>query len=105
MLTLSGGGLPAARTTTLERTVWAVPTDRVDRAAADLAAAHTRAAELRLWSTWLPVVLLVAAAAQALLALRDRRRAVAPPTTTPGTDPSRGPPADVPARSLDHAVR
>ncbi|MBP1302800.1 FTR1 family protein [Curtobacterium sp. ODYSSEY 48 V2] len=105
VLTLRGGGLPAARTTTLERTVWAVPTDRVDRAAADLAAAHTRAAELRLWSTWLPIALAVAAAAQALLALRDRRRAVAPPTTTPGTDPSRGPPADVPARSLDHAVR
>ncbi|MDM7890700.1 iron uptake transporter permease EfeU [Curtobacterium caseinilyticum] len=105
VLTLRGGGLPAARTTTLERTVWGVPADRADQAVATVAAAQARAAELRLWDTWLPIALLVVAAAQALLAVRDTRRNAAPRTTTPGTDPSRGPPADVPARSLDHAVR
>ncbi|QKS15663.1 FTR1 family protein [Curtobacterium sp. Csp2] len=105
VLTLRGGGLPAARTTTLGRDVWAVPTADADRAATAVAAAQTRAAELRLWNAWLPLVLLVAAAAQAALAVRDRRRVSVPTTTTPGTDPSRGPPADVPARSLDHAVR
>ena len=105
VLTLRGGGLPSARTTTLERDVWAVPRADADRAATVVAAATTRAAELRLWSVWLPLALLVAAAAQAGLALRDRRRLATPTTTTPGTDPSRGPPADIPARSLDHAVR
>ncbi|WP_182047385.1 iron uptake transporter permease EfeU [Curtobacterium sp. ME26] len=105
VLTLRGGGLPAARTTTLDRDVWTVPPADADRAATDLAAAQTRAAELRLWNAWLPLALLVAAAAQAALAARDRRRVRTPTTTTPGTDPSRGPPADVPARSLDHAVR
>ncbi|MEV7934220.1 iron uptake transporter permease EfeU [Curtobacterium sp. NPDC089185] len=105
VLTLRGGGLPAARTTTLDRDVWTVPPADADRAATDLAAAQTRAAELRLWNAWLPLALLVAAAAQAALAARDRRRVRTPTTTIPGTDPSRGPPADVPARSLDHAVR
>ncbi len=69
-----------------------------------VAAADTRAAELALWTVWLPIVLGVAAAAQALLALRDRRRRPTQ-TTTPGTEPSRGPPADAATRSPEHAVR
>ena len=105
MLTLRGGGLPSARTTTLDRTVWSVPDATVQRTAAAVTAADTRDAELALWATWLPVALGVAAAAQALLALRDRRRR--PDPTTPGTepDPSRGPPADATTRSPEHAVR
>ncbi|WP_420368542.1 iron uptake transporter permease EfeU [Curtobacterium sp. L1-20] len=105
VLTLGEGGLPAARTTTLERTVWAVPDARVARSAAAVAAADTRGAELLLWKAWLPIALGVAAAAQALLALRDRRRRPRPTTTTPGTDPSRGPPADDPTRSTEYALR
>ena len=105
VLTLRGGGLPSARTTTLDRTVWSVPDATVQRTAAAVTAADTRDAELALWATWLPVALGVAAAAQALLALRDRRRR--PDPTTPGTepDPSRGPPADATTRSPEHAVR
>ncbi|MCA5921999.1 iron uptake transporter permease EfeU [Curtobacterium oceanosedimentum] len=105
VLTLSGGGLPAARTTTLDREVWAVPGADADRAAATAAAAQARATDLRLWAVWLPVALTVAAAAQALLAVRDRLRRPQLSTTTPDPDPSRGPPADAPARSLDHAAR
>jgi len=105
VLTLSGGGLPSARTTTLDRTVWSVPDARVQQAATAVAAADTRSAELLLWKAWLPIALGVAAAAQALLALRDRRRRPEPTTTTPETDPSRGPPADDPTRSPEYAVR
>ncbi|WP_144713045.1 iron uptake transporter permease EfeU [Curtobacterium pusillum] len=105
VLTLAGGGLPSARTTTLDRTVWSVPDATAARSAAAVAAADTRAAELLLWKAWLPIALGVAAVAQALLALRDRRRRPAPTTTIPSPDPSRGPPAGEPARSLDHAVR
>lgn len=105
VLTLGAGGLPSARTTTLDRTVWAVPSTTVERSAAAVAAADTRGAELVLWGVWLPIALGVAAAAQALLALRDRRRRRAPSTTTPATDPSRGPPADDPARSPEYALR
>lgn len=105
VLTLSGGGLPSARTTTLDRTVWSVPNATVQRSAAAVAAADTRSAELLLWKAWLPIALGVAAAAQALLALRDRRRRPEPTTTTPETDPSRGPPADDPTRSTEYALR
>lgn len=106
VLTLRDGGLPSARTTTLERTVWAVPDARVQRSAATVTAADTRTAELLLWKAWLPIALGVAAVAQALLALRDRRRRrTVPLTTTPETDPSRGPPADDPTRSPEYAVR
>lgn len=105
VLTLSDGGLPSARTTTLDRSVWSVPDSRVERSATAVATADTRAAELLLWKAWLPIALGVAAAAQALLALRDRRRRTAPVTPTPETVPTRGPPAGDPARSYDHAVR
>ena len=105
VLTLSGGGLPSARTTTLDRTVWSVPNATVQRSAAAVAAADTRSAELLLWKAWLPIALGIAAAAQALLALRDRRRRPEPTTTTPETDPSRGPPADDPTRSTEYALR
>ncbi|TDN43599.1 high-affinity iron transporter [Curtobacterium flaccumfaciens] len=105
VLTLGDGGLPAARTTTLDRTVWAVPTATVERSAAAVSAADTRSAELLLWKTWLPIALGVAAAAQVLLALRDRRRRLLAPTTTPDPDPSRGPPADDPTRSPEYALR
>ncbi|WP_205729876.1 hypothetical protein, partial [Bacillus toyonensis] len=89
VLTLSGGGLPSARTTTLGRTVWSVPDATVQRSAAAVAAGDTRSAELLLWKAWLPIALGVAAAAQALLALRARRRRPEPTTTTPEPDPSR----------------
>lgn len=105
VLTLSDGGLPAARTTTLDRDVWTVPGSHVDRSAAAVAASDTRSAELLLWKAWLPIALGLAAAAQALLAVRDRRRRAEPLTTTPETDPSRGPPADDPTRSPEYAVR
>ncbi|WP_416393888.1 MULTISPECIES: iron uptake transporter permease EfeU [unclassified Curtobacterium] len=105
VLTIAGGGLPSARTTTLDRGVWSVPDARVQQAATAVAAADTRSAELLLWKAWLPIALGVAAAAQALLALRDRRRRPAPTTHTPETDPSRGPPADDPTRSPEYAVR
>ncbi len=74
VLTLTGGGLPTARTSTLDRTVWAVPRATVDRTTAALAADRTHTAELALWTRWLPLALGIAAAAQVLLALRDRRR-------------------------------
>ncbi|MGN6409677.1 MAG: iron uptake transporter permease EfeU [Curtobacterium sp.] len=105
VLTIAGGGLPSARTTTLDRTVWSVPDARVQQSATAVAASDTRAAELLLWKAWLPIALGVAAAAQAVLALRDRRRRPEPTTTTPETDPSRGPPADDPTRSPEYAVR
>lgn len=104
VLTLTGGGLPTARTSTLDRTVWAVPRATVDRTTAALAADRTHAAELALWTRWLPLALGVAAAAQVLLALRDRRRLGLPDTTVPSTTPTRGPPVTATARSTD-AVR
>jgi high-affinity iron transporter len=105
VLTLGDGGLPAGRTTTLDRTVWAVPHATVERSAAVVSAADARSAELVLWKVWLPIALGVAAAAQALLALRDRRRRRSLPIVLPEPDPSRGSPADEPARSLEHAAR
>ncbi|OII15337.1 iron uptake transporter permease EfeU [Curtobacterium sp. MCBA15_008] len=105
VLTLGGGGLPAARTTTLDRTVWAVPSATVQQSAAAVSAADTRGAELLLWKAWLPIALGVAAAAQVLLALRDRRRRPLTSTTAPDPDPSRGPPADDPTRSPEYALR
>jgi high-affinity iron transporter len=104
VLTLTGGGLPSARTTTLDRAVWAVPRAHVQRTVATLAADRTRTAELALWSLWLPVALGIAAAVQVLLALRGRRRAGTPTSTTSTTTPTRGPPAAATARSTD-AVR
>jgi high-affinity iron transporter len=105
VLTLTGGGLPSARTTTLDRAVWAVPRAHVQRTVAALAADRTRTAESALWSLWLPVALAVAAAAQVLLALRGRRRPGTPTSTTSTTTPTRGAPAAATARSTDHAVR
>jgi high-affinity iron transporter len=105
VLTLGGGGLPAARTTTLDRTVWAVPSATVRQSAAAVSAADTRGAELLLWKAWLPIALGVTAAAQVLLALRDRRRRPLVSTTAPDPDPSRGPPADDPTRSPEYALR
>lgn len=105
VLTLSGGGLPSARTTTLDRTVWSVPDARVERSAASVAAADSRSADLLLWKAWLPIALGAAAAVQALLALRDRRRRRLPTVPTPEPVPARGPPAADPARSTDHVLR
>ncbi|WIB13296.1 FTR1 family protein [Curtobacterium sp. MCPF17_052] len=104
VLTLTGGGLPTARTSTLDRTVWAVPRATVDRTTAALAADRTRSAELALWTRWLPLALGIAAAAQVLLALRDRRRLGLPDSTVPSTTPTRGSPVTATARSTD-AVR
>ena len=104
VLTLSGGGLPTARTTTLERDVWGVPAADVQRSADAVRAADTRDAELLLWRAWLPIALAAAAVTQALLAVRDRRRRTRT-TPTPETDPSRGAPADDPTRSPEYAVR
>ncbi|GGK93207.1 high-affinity iron transporter [Curtobacterium luteum] len=104
VLTLRGGGLPSARTTTLDRDVWGVPDAVAQRAAATAAAAATRGAELQLWAAWLPLALGGAAVVQLLLALRDRRR-----TTTPAPDPDTtlpsGPPAADPTRSPAYAAR
>jgi len=106
VLTLSGGGLPSARTTTLDRSVYAVPTSRVRASATAVTAADTRAAELALWGAWLPIALGVAAAAQLALALRDRRRLATPVPHHPAPPvPARGPPAGDPTRSTAHAVR
>ncbi|QQD75560.1 FTR1 family protein [Curtobacterium sp. YC1] len=105
VLTLSGGGLPSARTTTLDRTVWSVPDASVERSAASVAAADSRSADLLLWKAWLPIALGAAAAVQALLALRDRRRRRLPTVPTPEPVPARGPPAADPARSTDHVLR
>lgn len=104
VLTLRGGGLPSARTTTLERDLWSVPDDVVQRATATAADAATHRAETQLWRVWLPAALLVAAAVQAGLTLRDRRRRPTTPAPDPDTLPSRGPPADEPTRSPIHAV-
>ncbi|PYY32327.1 iron uptake transporter permease EfeU [Curtobacterium sp. MCBD17_030] len=104
VLTLTGGGLPTARTSTLDRTVWAVPRATVDRTTAALAADRTHTAELALWTRWLPLALGIAAAAQVLLALRDRSRLGLPDSTVPSTTPTRGPPVTATARSTD-AVR
>ncbi|PCN47033.1 hypothetical protein Csp2054_14425 [Curtobacterium sp. 'Ferrero'] len=116
VLTLSGGGLPAARTTTLDRDVWSVPDATAQRAADVASAAASRAAELRLWSTWLPIALGLGAVVQALLALRDRRRTRASTITTdaeptplvptdPDPRPSSAPTADDTTRSPAHAAR
>ncbi len=106
VLTLSGGGLPSARTTTLDRSVYAVPTSRVRASATAVTAADTRSAELALWGAWLPIALGVAAAAQLGLALRDRRRLATPVPHHPAPPvPARGPPAGDPTRSTAHAVR
>lgn len=105
VLTLSGGGLPSARTTTLDRDVWSVPDAVAQRAAATAASAVARGAELQLWAAWLPLALGIAAAAQLLLALRDRRRPTATPAPDPDTTASRGPPADDPTRSPAYAAR
>lgn len=105
VLTLSDGGLPSARTTTLDRSVWSMPEDRVAAATATAAAAQTRAAEFALWKAWLPIALGVAAAVQLALALRDRRRLTTTPEPDPDTLPTRGPPAGDPARSTEYAVR
>ncbi|WIB59488.1 FTR1 family protein [Curtobacterium sp. MCLR17_007] len=105
VLTLRGGGLPSARTTSIDRTAFAVPAARVQRTATAVAAGETRSAELALWSAWLPIALGVAAAAQLGLALRDRRRLAAPAHHDPVPVPARGPPAGDPTRSTAHAVR
>ncbi|ROP61021.1 iron uptake transporter permease EfeU [Curtobacterium sp. ZW137] len=105
VLTLSGGGLPSARTTTIDRSVFAVPATRVQATATAVAADRTRSAELALWKAWLPIALAAAALAQLALALRDRRRPAAPASHDPAPVPSRGPPAGNPTRSSAHAVR
>ncbi|WP_144762983.1 iron uptake transporter permease EfeU [Curtobacterium sp. 9128] len=105
VITLSGGGLPSARTTSIDRSVFAVPDARVQRTAAAVAADRQRAAELALWKVWLPIALGVAAAVQFALALRDRRRQATPPRHDPVPVPVRGPPAGDPTRSTAHAVR
>ncbi len=105
VLTLSGGGLPSARTTTLDRDVWSVPDAVVERAAQRASSAASRAAELQLWAVWLPLALGIAAVVQVLLARRDHRRATATPASDPDTTPSRGEPAADPMRSPAYAAR
>jgi high-affinity iron transporter len=91
VLTVSGGGLNTPRTYTFDTTAWSVPS----------AVASSRAAELALWKAWLPVALGIAALAQLLLSLRDRRRLLAAPVAQPTPTV----PAGDPARKTAYAVR
>ena len=92
MLTLRGGGLPSARTTSIDRTAFAVPATRVQRTATAVAAAETRSAELALWSAWLPIALGVAAARSSASPCATVAVWRHPRTTTPYPSP----PADHP---------
>jgi high-affinity iron transporter len=107
VLTISGGGLTSPRTYTIDSTSWKVPAATVRASAAAAQAAATTAVELRLWNTWLPIALGIAAVAQALLALRDRRRLGAA-NDAPTQHPTPAAAADAhgePARSSAYAVR
>ncbi|WIE55279.1 iron uptake transporter permease EfeU [Curtobacterium sp. MCBD17_003] len=92
VLTVSGGGLPTSRTYSFDATAWAVPATRVTAAGEAVASGASAGREALLWKAWLPIALAIAAIAQALLALRDRRRLGAatrssrPTTTTPVAD-------------------
>jgi high-affinity iron transporter len=103
VVTLSGGGLQTPRTVsvtalpgTTAPATWQVDPTAVAATTAHLAAAERAAADRTLWNRWLPLVLLVAAAALAASGLRHRRalRAAAPSTPTPAPAPSVALPID-----------
>jgi len=97
VVTLSGGGLQTSRTLSLDAlpgattpAQWQVDPAAVAATAAHVAGAERAAADRTLWNRWLPLVLLVAAAALAASGLRHRRalRAAAPSTPTPAAAPA-----------------
>ncbi|AMM20032.1 hypothetical protein AX769_07450 [Frondihabitans sp. PAMC 28766] len=109
VLTISGGGLTTSRTYTLAAAGWTTPAAGVQHVASRIASSATSTSELRLWSTWLPLALGIAAVWQAVLALLGRRRTALTPETA--SSPSTPDPADAlaaqgnPARSNTYAVR
>jgi high-affinity iron transporter len=119
VLTLSGGGLTSSRTYTVDAgaatagsstPTWSVPASRVASSSAAVQAAALDAAELRLWNTWLPLALGVAAVWQAALLVAGRRRratdTVFPSHPAPAdAAPLTGVEQDDPARSTPYAVR
>jgi high-affinity iron transporter len=109
VLTLSGGGLPTARTYSFAASDWAVPTATAERTAAAVADASLASREAVLWKVWFPTALGVAALAQILLALRDRRRAQRAATilttSTPGPDGAAPQRVRDDTRSSSYAVR
>ncbi|WP_237762617.1 iron uptake transporter permease EfeU [Arthrobacter sp. ERGS1:01] len=77
-LTLSGGGLSTSRTIAVAGAgAWQVPNSQVDQASAELAAHDSAAAEVVLWSVYLPIVCLVTALLLALAGRRNRRQLLA----------------------------
>jgi high-affinity iron transporter len=106
VVTLTGGGLSSSRTFTLDDSAWSVPAASVSAAAANVQAATTSAAELRLWNTWLPIALAIAALWQLGVILRDRRRSRRAPLDPSPVFPSGGADASstAPSRST-YAVR
>ncbi|WP_211320834.1 iron uptake transporter permease EfeU [Arthrobacter livingstonensis] len=81
-LTLSGGGLSTTRTIVVAGGgQWQVPGAHVSAAAAELTAHESAAAEIVLWSLYLPVAFAIAALLLALAGRRNRRQllATAPP--------------------------
>jgi high-affinity iron transporter len=83
VVTLSGGGLTGSRTYTMSSTVWSVPASTVAATASRLAASTTSASELRLWNTWLPIALGIAAVWQGIVLLRRRSPISTPTAPTP----------------------
>ncbi len=106
VVTLTGGGLSSSRTFTLDDTAWAVPAASVSATSASVQATTTAAAELRLWNTWLPLALAIAALWQLGVIVRDRRRSRRAPLEPSPVLPSAGADASstAPSRST-YAVR
>ncbi|MDM7855717.1 iron uptake transporter permease EfeU [Cellulomonas alba] len=103
VVTLSGGGLQMPRAMTVATlpgsagpAQWQVDPATVAATADRLADAQSAAADRTLWNRWLPLVLLVAAAALAAAGLRHRRalRAAVPSTPTPVAAPAAALPVD-----------
>lgn len=126
VLTLSGGGLTSSRTYTVDAAAaagvagsaaagsgtptWSVPASRVAASAAAVQTAALDAAEFRLWNTWLPLALGVAAVWQAVLLVAGRRRRATSPVFPSHPAPADAAPLagveqDEPARSTPYAVR
>jgi high-affinity iron transporter len=73
--TLTGGGLPAARTITpnsVQTDSWRAPTSERAAVASRIADAQRSATELLLWKMWMPIVFALVALVLALYALRFR---------------------------------
>ncbi|RKR75211.1 iron uptake transporter permease EfeU [Frondihabitans australicus] len=95
VVTLSGGGLGTSRTYTLDETRWSVPSRTAQATAAAVQSHATSVSELRLWNTWLPIALAIAALWQVFAILRSRRQAAA----AAGASTADAVPADAPADS------